>query len=113
MFKAAERMYRSDIDLRAVSSGEFRSDNRGLSYWVSPCVDVYGRAVLHVSERFPTFDSWDALYEDRYYHWYYIRHQGGLTMVYTADDNTNVRVEENIVPEKSKHAEILHRLGWI
>lgn len=112
MFKAAGKVYRSERELRALCGEEFRSGVE-LDCWVGLCRDVHGREVLHVSRRFPTFDSWDLLYDKRYYHWYHIRHQGGLTLVYTSDDTDEVRITEALQPERSVHAGILREVGWL
>ena len=61
--------------------------------------DCYGRRVLLIHERYPTFDSYDALYENRYYHHYYIETPEGFTHVRTADDQPEIRVWENIQAE--------------
>lgn len=58
--------------------------------------DCYGRTVLCLRERFPCFDSYDFLYEDRYYRWYFILQDGALTLVRTQDDSSAYTVTERI-----------------
>lgn len=58
--------------------------------------DVYGRTVVCTKQRFPCFDSYDYLYENRYYHQYFIRHGNTLTEVHIADDSDIVRVTEDV-----------------
>ena len=58
--------------------------------------DAFGRTVLALRERFPCFDSYDYLYEDRYYRWYFIVHDGALSLVRTQDDRDEYTVTERI-----------------
>ena len=58
--------------------------------------DVYGRDVLVLSERFPCFDSFDYLNEDRYFRWYLLCHKGRLTCVYHTDKTPIVTVTEDV-----------------
>ena len=60
------------------------------------CQDIYGRQVLHLTERFPCFDSYDYLNENRYYHWFFIRQEEKLTMVYCEDTYPQIEVTEDI-----------------
>lgn len=62
----------------------------------SLCQDIHGRQVLHLLERFPCFDSYDYLNEDRYYHWFIIRQDDRLTMVYCEDTYPQIKVTEDI-----------------
>ena len=54
--------------------------------------DVYGRRVLHMRERFPCFDVYDRLYENRYFHWYLVECPEGLGLLYTADERPEIKV---------------------
>lgn len=63
-------------------------------------IDLYGRTVLCLCERFPCFDSYDYLYEDRYYRWYFIVHDGALTLVRTQDGRDEYTVTERITHEQ-------------
>lgn len=60
------------------------------------CRDIYGREVFAEWERFPCFDSYDYLYEDRYYRWFYIRSGDRLTCVYYTDQRQNIEVTEDV-----------------
>jgi hypothetical protein len=62
--------------------------------------DVYGRRVLYFRERFPCFDVYDRMHENRYYHWYVILHDGGVALVYTEDEKPGVKVHEDYRPEE-------------
>ena len=66
------------------------------------CKDTYGREVLCFRERFPCFDSYDYLYEDRYFRWFFIRERDSVTMVYTEDTRPEIQVTEDIrqIPRK-------------
>ena len=58
--------------------------------------DIYGRQVFEVKERFPCFDSYDYLNEDRYYRWFYIQEDGKLCCVYHADSRKEIKVTEDM-----------------
>ena len=58
--------------------------------------DIYGRQVFEVTERFPCFDSYDYLNEDRYYRWFYIQEDGKLCCVYHADSRKEIKVTEDV-----------------
>lgn len=58
--------------------------------------DIYGREVLYLRERFPCFDSFDYLHENRYFRWFYLLAEGTLTEVYFEDERPTVTVTENI-----------------
>lgn len=64
--------------------------------------DIYGREVLCFRERFPCFDSYDYLYEDRYFRWFFIRERDSVTMVYTEDTRPEIQITEDIrqIPRK-------------
>ena len=66
------------------------------------CRDVHGREVICLKERFPCFDSYDYLYENRYYRWFYIRSGDRLACVYYADQRQNMEVTEDVkkLPER-------------
>lgn len=84
-FRAAGRNYVSLEQLTVVK------DERGV--W---CRDVHGREVFCVAERFPCFDSYDFLYEERCYRWFYIREKGRLTCIYHADGEKTFTVTEDM-----------------
>lgn len=94
MFTAAGRPYLSPAQLKARTEAELE----GVLYkgFTIPAYrDVYGRRVLYFRERFPCFDVYDRMHENRYYHWYVIRHKGGVTIVYVEDEKPGVQVCEN------------------
>ena len=57
--------------------------------------DCFGRQVLCFKERFPCFDSYDYLHENRYYRWCLIREGDKLTVVAYADTQKWVEVTED------------------
>lgn len=58
--------------------------------------DAYGRTVFCTKERYPCFDSFDALYEDRYFRWYFIREGNSLSQLFVADDRNKIYVTEDL-----------------
>lgn len=58
--------------------------------------DAYGRTVFCTKERYPCFDSFDALYEDRYFRWYFIREGNSLSQLFVADDRNIIYVTEDL-----------------
>ena len=60
-------------------------------------LDMYGRTVLALRERFPCFDSSDLLYEHRYFRWFYLFQDGKLTCVYHTDESHTVTVTEDVL----------------
>ncbi len=102
LFTAAGKPYHSAAQLEWKST-----DHRYI------CLDVYGRPVACFFERFPCFDSFDYLYEDRYYRWYLIPCGENWTVVSTEDDSDEICVRENLNaaealaacrgPEKAMH----------
>ena len=66
------------------------------------CKDIYGREVFAEWERFPCFDSYDYLYENRYYRWFYIRNNDRLSCVYYTDERNKIEVTEDVkkLPER-------------
>lgn len=76
------------------------------------CKDVYGREVFARWERFPCFDSYDYLYENRYYRWFYIRSGDKLTGVLYTDERHTIEVTEDVksLPERCWKA--IQELKW-
>lgn len=114
MFVAAAMRYLSERELEVRHGAEHRCEAE-MSFWVRLATDVHGREVLHVMERFPTFDSYDLLCENRYFHWYYIRHADGLTQVRTDDASERVQILERVQPGAitSSQERILRCEGWM
>ena len=69
--------------------------------------DIYGRQILCVKERFPCFDSYDYLHENRYFRWFYLLEDGKLTVVYTADERDLVEVTEDVAWVRTEHWEAM------
>ena len=57
--------------------------------------DKYGREVLYLRERFPCFDSYDYIYEDRFYRSLYICERGRLTTIIADDNQKDICVTED------------------
>lgn len=90
-FTAAGKTYKSIAQLALSKGGDDHL-----------CVDIYGREVLCFRERFPCFDSYDYLYENRYYRWFYLRNGDMVTLIYSEDEMPVIRVTEDVqqIPTK-------------
>ena len=100
-FRAAGRKYRQLSDLQAAETdADFIYRDR------------YGREVLLVLERFPCFDSFDALYENRFERWYLICENGVLTQVKYTDETNYIEVCEDVAELEYSVWRELRRLGW-
>ena len=98
MFIAAGKPYLAVSQLKAKEEGELNGVlYRGFK--VPQYRDVHGRRVLYFRERFPCFDSYDRLHENRYYHWYAIESDGKVTLVYTEDEKPGAQVHEGYLPD--------------
>lgn len=69
--------------------------------------DAHGRYVLDMKERYPIFDSCDAIDEDRYFHWYLILEADRLSMVYRDDGRPGIDITEDVRKLPGKVVEIL------
>lgn len=58
--------------------------------------DIYGRQVLCIQERFPTFDAFDSMYENRYCTWYFLWEGGKLTRILQTDDSDVLTITEDV-----------------
>lgn len=58
--------------------------------------DIYGRQVLCTQEKYPCFDSYDWIHEDRYYRWYFIREGNAVSQLFAADDRDKIYVTEDV-----------------
>lgn len=74
--------------------------------------DIHGREVLYLKERFPCFDSYDLLYENRYYRWFFIRQDNSLTRVYQIDGRDRVYVTEDVRNLENKCWEQMKKLCY-
>lgn len=76
------------------------------------CQDVYGREVFAVWERFPCFDSYDYLHENRYYRWFFIHSGDRLTCVYYEDEQETVEVTEDVEKLRERCWKAIQELKW-
>lgn len=76
------------------------------------CRDIYGREVLFLAERFPCFDSSDAIHENRFYRWFFLREDQKLTRVSFADGDVTICVTEDVADVEWKCWREIQRLGW-
>jgi len=74
--------------------------------------DIYGRRVFEVKERFPCFDSYDYLHENRYYRWFYIQEDGMLCCIYYADQRDTVKVTENTGKVNERSFKAMKEAGY-
>jgi len=66
--------------------------------------DIYGRTIIHLRKRYPCFDVYDQMYENRYYHWFFIKYEGGLALVYYDDGWDEFEITDDYInDEKSFH----------
>lgn len=97
MFEIGGKVYQNAKQLMAKQISSYKSD------WLygneMPVYeDVHGRKVLHMRERFPCFDYFDRMYEDRYFHWHFILWEEDIALVYTQDDEPDkYKVAEHFV----------------
>ena len=75
--------------------------------------DVYGRVWAYTLERYPCFDSFDRLHENRYFRWFVYREPGKFTLVSVDDGKNAVTVTENADDWRYICREMLQELGWI
>ena len=98
MFIAAGKPYLTVSQLKAKEEGELDGVfYRGFK--VPQYRDAHGRRVLYFRERFPCFDSYDRLHENRFYHWYAIENEDKVTLVYTEDEKPGAQVHEDYLPD--------------
>lgn len=83
-----------------------------LDQWGHICRDVYGREVFAEWERFPCFDSYDYLYEHRYYRWFYIRDNDRLICVYYEDEKKKITVTEDVKKLPDRCWKTMKELNW-
>lgn len=83
-FEAAGRSYNSLDEL----TRKQLDDNWSL--------DRYGRRVLCIVERFPCFDSYDAMHEHRFNRWFFLRVGDSLTRVFYKDEQNEVYITEDV-----------------
>lgn len=76
-------------------------------------LDIHGREVICVSERFPCFDSYDHLHEDRYFDWFILRENDRFTIIYHADETLVMYITEDARDIEIKCADRLRELGYL
>lgn len=76
------------------------------------CQDIYGREVFAEWERYPCFDVYDRMYENRYYRWFYIWEGDKLTCVYRDDGRGNIRVTEDVAEMKEWQWKAMKDANW-
>ena len=76
------------------------------------CRDVYGREVFAEWERFPCFDSYDYLYENRYYRWFFIRNGDQLTGIYYTDEQKKIEIVEDVKTMRERCWKRMEALKW-
>lgn len=74
--------------------------------------DRYGREVQLVLERFPCFDSYDSMYENRFERWYLICENGVLTQVKYTDETNYIEVCEDVAELEYSVWRELRQRGW-
>ena len=84
MFRFANASYNN------VSEWCVRKISGGSSYQVY--LDIHGRKVLRYYERYPCFDSSDFLYEDRGYHYFYIKQKDDFACLYYDDGRGEIKI---------------------
>lgn len=86
--------------------GDFIADGKTYQKWDQLCQtetetpdlyrDIYGRLVFYTAELFPCFDSYDYLYENRRYRWFFILGDGKMTRVFYTDGRSKIHVTEDV-----------------
>lgn len=74
--------------------------------------DLYGRKVLCVKERFPCFDSYDFLYDHRYFRWYFIRKGNSISRIFSTDSRDKIYVTEDVRDVDSQAWEQMQATGF-
>ena len=75
--------------------------------------DCHGRTVVCMTERFPCFDSYDAMCEDRKYRWWLIIEPERLTRIYAEDGQNKIYVTEDVCELENCVLPALTALGLI
>lgn len=107
---------------RKASSGSFTAAGKQYSSWKQLCQtptetigiskDIYGRKVFYIMERFPCFDSYDYLHENRYYRWFYLAEGGVLTQVYLEDGRATAEITDDVACITEKHWQEMLQQNW-
>lgn len=113
-FVAAGKRYTSAADLRA--SGEetiWERDSYGFHEMVGQFRDIYGRKVFYIAERFPAYDYYDRVYDDRFQRYYYLFVKGKLTQISFADSSDHFYVTEDVGEVETSQWTKLKQQYWI
>ena len=102
--------------------GNFTAGGKAYQSWEQLCEaeagtsglyqDIYKRYVFYTSELFPCFDSYDYLYENRRYRWFFILGDGKLTRVFYTDEQKHIHVTEDVANVENKCWEALQKLSF-
>lgn len=74
--------------------------------------DCYGREVFYIRERFPCFDSYDYLNENRYYRWWFIREGNVLTRIHATDGQNGIFVTEDVADLENNCWDMMRDHGY-
>ena len=74
--------------------------------------DAYGRKMLYFKERYPCFDCFDYMTEDRYYHWYLFNIDDRLICVHYGDDTRWISVTEDVSNVRDEWLKEMKKIGW-
>ena len=96
----------SESSKRYSYPGVFRAAGKRYRNWNQLChkpcnspdvfTDIYGRTVYFYAQRFPCFDEYDYLYENRWYRWFFILGQATMTRVFYTDEQAHIHVTEDL-----------------
>lgn len=75
--------------------------------------DVYGRTVFAMKERYPCFDSYDAIHEKRFYRWWFLLEEGRLTRIYGEDDVPKLFITDDVGALECACTRALKEIGWV
>lgn len=59
-------------------------------------MDRYGRKIFHFCERFPCFDSYDYLNENRFYNWFFLMDGDRLVRIFYADGSGILHITTDV-----------------
>lgn len=109
-----------ESEVKFAYPGKFTAAGKEYSSWQELCTvkegricrDIHGREVIVEWERFPCFDSYDYLYENRYYRWFYIREGDKLTCVYYVDEQKKILVTEDVWKIRERCWKAMKEANW-
>ena len=68
--------------------------------------------MLYLYEGFPCFDSYDYMYENRRYHWFFLREGDTLNRVYYTDEQNRLHITEDLANVTRSRWEEMMRLHY-